>query len=533
MLRVSGRKARFGLAGVACLVTVLAAGCGGSGGQQTSGGGRLVIDSSFVVQSLDPHRDITPTQLIANKGIYQTLLTSPGSSTKPGPGLATAFTASSDAKTYTFTLRKNVTFSDGTPMTSADVLFSFNRVINLKSGPASLIAGITASAPAKYTFVLHSAAPNPAIPAIVTSPALGIVNSKLVKQKGGTDAPGADKSDKADRFFNTASAGSGPYILKSYTTNNQIVLDANPKYWGAQKPHFSEVVIRNMQAPTQLLNVQRGANEIAVDLSAKQAATLKGNAKLTVSVTPSPSVFSLQANMDPKVSKVTSNPKIQEAIRYGLSYDGLKEIAGQGAIQAAGLIPSMFLGSLPASDEVHTDLARAKAAVAASGIKNPSATLAYPSDLSVNGVQFATLAQRVKADLAGIGISLQLQAIPVATFLPKYLAGKLELAQSYWFPDYPDPGDYVAFLPGGAVSKRLNWDKNADPAVERLGAQVVSTTDNAQRGQLWQTILKRLNQSSPFFPLIQTAQALVGSSNLTGLALNPTWILDPAAVGSR
>lgn len=527
------------------LLPVLIAACGGSSATSStsaasssgstpspSHGGTLVVDTSFIIASADPARDLDPTGYIVDRAIYNTLLTEYGSSTKVEPDLATSYTASSDAKTYTFHLRHGVTFSDGTPVTSADVVYSLTRVANLNAAPAYLMAGITAKAEGPDTVVLTSATPNPAIPVLVTTPALGIVNSKAVTAHGGSDAKNAAKADKAGQFLDQTSEGSGPYTLTQYSTNNQITLTANPKYWGP-KPAFSKIVMRNMTAPTQLLNVQRGTNEVALDLSSQQASTLNTNTAVQVHTSASPNLFSLQANASSKVSTTTSNPDIQQAIRYGLDYQGMVATAGTGAIQAAGLIPVQFLGGLPTAQAVKQNVAKAKSLVAASGVKNPHATLAYPSNISVNGLSFATLAQRVQSDLGQIGITIKVQAVPVSTFLPAYSAGKYDLVQSYWGPDYSDPNDYLVFVPGGSVSTRLNWPASANPSLVALGKRAVSTSNDTQRAALFTQIQQQLNASSPYFPLVQPAQAIVGTSNLTGLALNPSWLLNVAEVGTK
>jgi peptide/nickel transport system substrate-binding protein len=492
----------------------------------------LVVDTSFIVSSVDPARDLDPTGYIVDRALYDTLLTEYGANTKVEPDLATSYTASKNATTYTFHLRHNVKFSDGTPLTSADVVYSLTRVVNLNSAPAYLLAGITATAQGPYTVVLRSATPNPAIPEIVTTPALGILDSKAVAAHGGSDAKNAAKADKAGQFLDATSEGSGPYTLTTFSTNNQIVLTANPNYWGP-KPAFGRVVLRDMEAATQLLNVQRGTDEIALDLSSQQATTLSRDASVQVHVSASPNLFSLQANASATVSPTTANADIQKAIRLGLNYAGMVATAGPGAIQAAGLIPVQFLGGLPTSQAVKTNVAKAQALVKASGISNPHATLTYPSDISVNGLSFATLAQRQQADLGAIGIKIAIQAVPVATFLPAYSAGKYQLIESYWGPDYPDPNDYLVFLPGGSVSARLNWKSSANPALVALGAKAGSTANNSVRKQLFVEIQQKLDQSSPYFPLVQPAQAIVGSSNLTGLALNPSWLLNVAEVGTR
>ncbi len=99
---------------------------------------------------------------------------------------------------------------------------------------------------------------NPAIPVIVTNTSLGIVNSKLVKH-GGSASVGADKNDKAESFLNTTSV-ERPVRVKSYSTTSQVTMTANPRYWGTKR-HFSTVVLRNVAAPAQLLDAQRGRNE--------------------------------------------------------------------------------------------------------------------------------------------------------------------------------------------------------------------------------------------------------------------------------
>ena len=155
--------------------------------------------------------------------------------------VATGYKASNGAKTYTFALRRDVHFSDGTPLTAKDVVFSFRRLIGLKGNPSFLLAGVTSiTAKGNYIVILKSKTPNPALPAIVANASLGIVNSKVVKANGGTDAANADKTDKAEPFLNKTSAGSGPYILKSFNTTSRVELTANPRNGGHRKAQVPE-----------------------------------------------------------------------------------------------------------------------------------------------------------------------------------------------------------------------------------------------------------------------------------------------------
>lgn len=506
-------------------------------GDQTTGGSTdvktLTVDSSFIVTSMDPSRAVTPTMSVATRALYDTLLRTHGEDASPQPSVAKSFDASADAKTYTFHLRDDVTFADGTKLTSADVLFSLKRLAALKLGGSYLMDGITATAPDPATVVLTSKDPKPAIPAIVTTPAFAILNSAMVKQAGGTDADNAADVDKADTWFNSHSAGSGPYVLDSYKTDDSITLVRNKNYWGADKPKFDRVVIRNMAAATQLLNVQRGADEVALDLSATQSAGLKGKDNVAVKTDPSSSVFRVQMNMDPAASAVSSNPHIQAAVRYGVNYQAIVQLGGDGAIQAAGMVPSTLAGSLPASEAIHQDVAKAKAELAASGIDKPSMKLTYPSDINVNGLEFATLAQRVAADLEAIGFTIKLEALPVATYLPLWRKGTMEMTMTYNYPDFADASYYTSFLPGFSQdADRAGW-KTGDPALVALGHEINATVDDAKRAALAQDLQRKFNESSPYIPLMQTAQTVVSSADLTGVVLDPGWVLDVAAIGTK
>jgi peptide/nickel transport system substrate-binding protein len=515
-------------------VTAGLAACGGSSGSNgassssPAASSSLVVETSFVLKTLDPARMFEPTGLMIDHTLYDTLLTYKGSNvTTPVPDLATSYTTSSDAKTYTFTLRKGVRFANGDPVTAADVVFSLMRTKNVNGNPSFLMAGITATSPNPDTVVLTSSTPNTAIPAILTNPALGIVDAKKVQAAGGTDAANAATADKAETALNTTSEGSGPYTLTSYSTTTQVVLTANPRYWGP-KQKYGKIVIRNVEASVQKLDVLKGESQIAVDLSPTQAQGMSG---VQIVNGASPNLFFLLTNENPKISKVTSNPQFQQAVRDGINYASLVQLAGKGAVQAAGIIPTMFLGSLPAGSGATYDLSKAKAALAASGVGHPTLKLVYPSDIQVNGISFGDLAARVQQDLQQVGINVQLQGQSIQVALNSYRGGQEAMGLWYWGPDFPDPSDYLNFLPGALVGLRAGWIKGADPALEHMGATAASTTQNSARATLYQQIQRSMNSSSPFMPLIQPAQILVGATSVKNLQSNALWLVNLSELG--
>jgi peptide/nickel transport system substrate-binding protein len=521
------------------VLAVLATAAVASGATTTSSAPTqtLVIDRSFEIKTADPQRAFEPTAQIVDRGIYDTFFTYKGDDlAHPRPLLVQSWSAAKDAKTFVFQLRRNVHFADGTPLTAKDAVFSFNRLINLKGNPSFLLDGVTVSSRGKYTVVLRSKTPNAALPSILTNTSLGIVNSKLVRQHGGSSAVGADKNDKAEKWLNSSAsrgAGSGPYLLQRYSTTSQITLVPNPRYWGPYKAKFKTVVVRNMIAPTQLINIQRGKHEVAIDLSSDQAQTIKGNKRLNVRTGPSTWVFWLLMNNNPAVSSVTSNKQFQTAVRYALDYRSIVNVAGPGAIQAPGIIPSMFLGSLPRKDAIKQNLTRARAALQASGAGSKTLTLEFPSDLTINGVPFTSLAQRVQANLQAAGFHVDLAGATVGTWLQKYRDGKMAFGLSLWGPDYPDPLDYLAFMPGELVGTRAGWPAGSDPTIEGLAAKARVTTKAKARQTIYRQIQRRLNSVGPFVPLLQPVQVFVSTKDLKGAVFNAQYQVDVTQVSPK
>ena len=531
------RGHRWLASGCIAAVTAALAACGSGGGgsssssssgTSSSASSSLVVETSFVLTTLDPARMFEPTGFMIDHVLYDTLLTYHGSDvTTPVPDLATSYTVSPDAKTYTFKLRQGVRFANGDPLTAADVVFSLMRTKNIDGNPSFLMAGITATAPSPGTVVLTSSTPDPAIPAILTDPSLGIVDAKKVQAAGGSDAADAATADKAEAALNTTSEGSGPYTLTSYSTTTQVVLTANPRYWGA-KPKYSEIVIRNVDPSVQKLDVLRGESQLALDLS---PAATQGMTGVQIVNGASPNMVFLFTNDNPKISKTTSNPQFQQAVRYGVNYASLVQLAGKGAVQAAGIIPTMFLGSLPSGSGVAYGPSKARASLAASGLSHPTVTLVYPSDLPVNGISLADLAARVQQDLQQVGINVQLQGQSLQVALASYRGGQEAMGLWYWGPDFPDPSDYLNFLPGALVGLRAGWAKGADPPLEAMGATAANATQNSARAPLYQQIQRSLNNSSPFMPLIQPAQVLVAATSVKNLQPNALWTVDLGALG--
>lgn len=490
----------------------------------------LVIGLAENTTSLDPARGFEPTGGIVLKGVYDTLVTWPADNVdKIMPNLATEWKVSDDGKTYTFTLKEGVVFSTGNPMTADDVVFTINRVKNLKGNPSFLAATIAGvSATDKKTVVLKLTQPDPAILAKLVFPAFSITDSKVVKEKGGTDAEGADKTDKAEAWLNQNSVGTGPYILTKWEKNNQAVLVKNPKYWG--KPAaFDQVIVRDIpKAATQKAALEAGDIDIAYDLTADQSASIKSNSNLKLYEGASNAVYFLIMNQDKSIGGPMSDPKVQKAVRLALDYPGILKLAGGAAVTPASIIPVSFLGALSPDKALKRDVEAAKKLLADAGVKDATVELEY-ADFTYLGINIGTMAQKVQADLKEIGLTVKLKPGDVQTALQNYRQGKSAFALWFWNPDYMDPLDYVEFIPEGIVGKRANWtNANADAEIKDIRDKVMVEIDTAKRVELFAKMQTYLQEKGPFAPFLQPGIQIGYRANLKGFAYSPQWALDPA-----
>ncbi len=521
------RRSLTFLGAIAAISLLAVSGCSSGSGSNNgkAATSSVVVDSSFDLKTADPGREFETTGAIVSHALYETLLTFKGSDvTEPVDGLA-SYKISDDAKVLTLTMKDGHKFSDGSPVTVDDAVFSLERVQGIKGNPSFLLDGVKVAKVDDHTLTLTSPRPNPALPFILPNGALGILNSKVVKANGGT----IDANDKAEAFLNGTSAGSGPYKLESYDVANQVVFATNPEYSGSTKPGFSRVVLRNVAGPTQKLNIQAGDSQVALDLNPDQAAGVKGSDVKVISG-PSPYMIFMLMNQNPAVNKFTANQDFMTAVRRGIDYDKIVGLAGAGAVQPGGVIPSLFLGALKSDPSNSFDAAAAKAALAKSGYNGEAIPFNFPNDITVQGLQLQSIAESVQAQLKTIGINVKLAPQPVATELDSYRGGKESIGLWYWGPDYPDPADYLVFTPGQLVGLRAGWAATASPDVTALAAKARSATGNKDRQAAYEDLQKAMNLTGPFIPLLQPAQNVVTASSISTVSLNPVWTIDLAGI---
>lgn len=494
-------------------------------------GSTLVIGITEDSTSLDPARAYETVPGIVHKATYQTLVTFPDDGVgEILPMLAESWEISEDGLTYTFTMRDDATFADGSPVTAEDAAFSINRTKNVKGNPSFLAANFaSAEATDATTLVLTLAEPDPATLAKLIYNAFSVVSKAQVTANGGSDAADADTTDKAEEWLNSTSAGSGPYLLEKWDRGVETVLRRNPDYWG-EAPAVERVIIRNLpEAAAQKTALEAGDIDIAMDLGADQLGGLTSNPAVTIFEGVRDTVIFLIFNNDQAIGGPVADARVQKAIRLALDYEGIAALSGGTSVTPPSLLPQGWPAAWPADRAPKRDLAAAQALLAEAGLADGfTIDLEYP-DTTLVGVNFGTFAQKVQADLAEVGITVNLAPAALQPALERYRNAQAPFGLWLWNPDFIDVADRLSFLPEGKVSLRANWtDANASDAIKALRDEAKVTTDGARRDEIWSEIQALWFEESPFAPMLQPGLQVAHSSAVQGFYQHPMWSVDVA-----
>ncbi|HEY6074257.1 MAG TPA: ABC transporter substrate-binding protein, partial [Anaerolineales bacterium] len=262
--------------------------------QPPAAGGTLVIAMNLDdVVTLDPAYAGETTNLFIHINTYDTLVDiRPNDLNTIVPRLAESWDVNPEFTEFVFHLRKDVKFASGNPLTAADVVFSWNRLLNVAGAPAFNLDGVgKVEAVDDYTVKVSTAPgddgkpqPLPQFLSSACNPSLGIQDSKLVKEHGGTDAADASTTDKAKEWLDQNSAGSGPFVLTKWSPKSDIELTANPNYFKGA-PHFDKVVIKHVSDPTtQEQMLERGDADLIGSLGTDLVDVAKANPDIVISV---------------------------------------------------------------------------------------------------------------------------------------------------------------------------------------------------------------------------------------------------------
>ena len=488
------------------------------------------IDISDTI-TLDPARQAQYTPPMTLFAAYDMLVTmTPGDYITIRPALATKWERTPDGKGWRFTLRDNVKFASGNPMTAEDVKWSMDRVLYLGDQTAQYISHVerTEIVDARTVDIILKDPTQPLL-TIIAAPGFVIYDRKLVEQHGGDARRDAKTKDKATTWLNENSAGTGAYRLTRWERNAQIQFVRNDHSWRG-KPPFERIIIRHIgDSAAQLLSIRRGDIDIAFNLIPEQVATLKSEPNVRLEALTSLDFVYMAVTQEAEYNKALAQKAARQAIGHAIDYDGIiKSLLGGAAIRPAHFLPVGVSGS---TEEIarqvgfRQDLDKARQLLQSAGLADGfEFEIAY-GNAAIAGITYQTLAQKLQADLARVNIRAKLNPMDQVNLRTTYTGNKAQGGLlTFWNPPAVENLLWAAATVE-RVARRVHWEVPAD--VTKLVRDAAAETDPKKQADLWVEYQKRLVDQANLIMLFQPVYQIAARNTLSKLPLTAAgWMLD-------
>lgn len=467
--------------------------------------GTLVIGKGQEAVGLDPAKTTAASSQDLQFVVYDRLVTFDDQN-KPQPALAEKWD-NPDETTFVFHLRPGATFQDGTPLTSADVKATFDRINDPKTASPwasqfAPVASIEATDPQTVTFKLKQAYG----PFLAT---LSAVYSSIVPKAAldkGTD-------------LQATMIGTNAFGLKEYKKDVETILDAFPKYWQEGLPKLAELDYKILpDEPSRLSAIRAG--DIALTTLADPAnvdtAKKADHVKVIDQDTTDYYLMGLNCKQAP-----FDNVKVRQAMSYAIDRQAIVEAVffGQGKVTGP-IVPTLGDWALPVSDfaSYKPDADKAKSLLQEAGVSNLSFKILVGSLYP----EFVSIALVIQDQLKKVGVKVDLDQVEWGTFIDRWKKRDFQAFVSYnGSGNDPDRAIYPALHTGGSV----NAFQFSDPQIDGLLDQARNTNDAAARKKLYNQIEPLVVDQAPaIFICTRTAHYAL-RDNVSGFAPSPsqTW----------
>ncbi len=403
--------------------------------------------------TLDPHLTLDYASAKVEFAIYEGLVAYKGETTEVEPRLATSWDISSDGFTYTFHLRQNVLFHDGTKFNADAVKFSFDRLLSLNRGPVYLFSALDhVEVVDEYTvkFVLKEASPSflyscgAAYGGLIISPA-------AIKEH-------AVDNDQAEKWLNDHAVGTGPYEFVSWEPGVQVVVTKFDQYWrGWEGKHVDKIVYRVVrESSSRKLMVMKGDLDIAQEIAPEDFQELENAAGVNLVLHPTLNTAYVMMN---NLRKPLDDVQVRRAVSYAFDYESYVESIMKGtAQQMQGPLPR-GLWSHDDSLSMYTyDIAKAKQLLADAGYPNGGFSLEITYVSGRDGDR--AMCEILQNGLNQLGIQLEITALPWPTMKARAMNPDTapDMIVFYWLPDIPDPDNWLYSMFHSDSWGPANWN---------------------------------------------------------------------------
>jgi peptide/nickel transport system substrate-binding protein len=469
--------------------------------------------------------------------IYEGLVRYRGSTTEVEPVLAEKWQVSPDGKVWTFQLRKNVKFHDGNPFDAAAAVWNFERWRNtghpqhanqLKAGQTfeywegqfegfddkSIVSKVEAVDPGTLRITLKA----PQAPFLQNlAMFVFVMASPKAVEKWGTD-------------FGKHPVGTGAFRFVEWKPNQEVVLDANPDYWGA-KAKVKRVVVRNIKDSSQRLAALKAGEIHGMEgLNPDDVKVVKADANLQILLRPTNTTGYVAFNY--KV-KEFQDKRVRQAVGHAINKKAIVDAlyGGTGLVATQFQPPSLWGYNKELKDFEHSP-AKAQELLKQAGLGQGLSQITWEDGkkeplvfwyMPVSRPYYPNpkeIAEAIAADLAKVGIKAQLQTVDWAVYLDTRTNGQLPIYMLGWTGDNGDPDNFVCYFFCKPGASREGF--YANPALADLLQRAATVVNQDERAKLYRQAEQMIHDDAARIFIANNQPPLAFAKKVKGYVPNPT-----------
>ena len=496
----------------------------GTGGGSSKG---IVVGLDTDIDTLDPISFRSPAAYEAVVQAYEMPVTNqvqPADGILNGvagtliPDVAIRYSIVSDSAVYRFTVRPDVTFSNGNPANAETLRYSYLRALEGPGYAAELMKLLTVDSASQLVvtgpmrFEIQLDQPNPLGPKLIPLSALVVMDPILSKQQAAKGDPWAAS------YYRTLMMGTGPYVQgTTWQSGGEYLLSPNPRYWNKSLVRNAGVLLKYLpSADDRALLVQQGSIDLAFGLPASKLNSLRGAAGVFLINAPSRDWnFLGLANTIPPFNDV----RVRQAIAYALPYQTLIHDSLYGF---ASPVKGILAAGTPTLDEslwpYQTDVPKAKALLSAAGNGADLHSTLTVSESRANDVITATY---IQSALQQIGFNIAIAQASDADFRAKESAGELPMFIDNWISWVDDPFYQMYWLLASVNKGGTNLAQYSSPHTDQLIKSGFYEIDPPRRELLSRMIQQQFAADVPYVPLYSENFTLAARTNISGINVFP------------
>jgi peptide/nickel transport system substrate-binding protein len=475
--------------------------------QEPNRGGTLVVGFNAEPSSLAPWRSGDTNTHRVYSAIYETLV-GQYETLEIMPGLAESWEVSEDGTVYTFDLREGITFHNGEEFNAEVARWNVDRWINAPDGYINRISGVASTEVVDdYTLQVTLAAPNNRFLIDLASGLRSILPPQAVEERG------------EDFSFNPV--GTGPFMFERWISDSEIALVRNPNYWrtdenGEALPYLDGIVFRTLpDASTRHTSLITGEIDLDTTISPENVADLESRDEFVVYNEPGVGYMGLRMLM---TESPFDDVRVRQAVSWAIDRESINQAAFFGLATTGS---GMYSPPTPGYEEDYDpysprDLERARQLLTEAGYPN-----GFSMDIVVAVPLFQIVAEVLQAQLAEVGINVNIQSVERGTFLDGIVSREWQ-AYVDSLTARVDPYDYYSHLECDAVYNGHDYcNEQVDQMALRDGLANFTEIMDPERIALYEEAHRMVMDEAPLAVILYPPTLYAWHTNIHDLAINP------------